>query len=152
MWREFYIMDSEGGRVGSTGRRGWFRRRARWGRTTQWKESGSLRGVEWLEIHDSTQGSDVGYDVGRLNLPSLGGAALPPPLTLPFSSPLPRSPLTPLSSHRSVEWSATLGRLFILYWYRIRCNPTSAGFTIPGAQFPEDDEAAFAHSDAEEPR
>lgn len=41
----------------------------------------------------------------------------------------------------------------ILYvWYTVRKNPQSTGFAIPGSHFPQDDEEAFAHSDAETPR
>ncbi|KAL8280301.1 hypothetical protein RQP46_007218 [Phenoliferia psychrophenolica] len=47
-------------------------------------------------------------------------------------------------------WATTLG-LILFTWYHIRKSPKSTGFAIPGAQFPTDDEEAFAHSDVETP-
>lgn len=47
-------------------------------------------------------------------------------------------------SPKPVAWLTTA--LFVLLkWQSIRKNPTTTGFTIPGAQFPQDDEEAFAH-------
>ncbi|KAM0755274.1 hypothetical protein T439DRAFT_322312 [Meredithblackwellia eburnea MCA 4105] len=45
-------------------------------------------------------------------------------------------------------WATTLA-LILYTWYKIRTNPQSTGFAIPGAQFPQDDEEAFAPSDVE---
>ncbi|KAK4700109.1 hypothetical protein P7C70_g6142, partial [Phenoliferia sp. Uapishka_3] len=48
-----------------------------------------------------------------------------------------------------LAWATTLG-LILLAWFKIRKNPRAiGGFAIPGSQFRQDDEDAFAHSDGE---
>lgn len=50
----------------------------------------------------------------------------------------------------SVAWSASLG-IVLLTFRDIRKNTSSTGFVVPGSQFPNDDEEAFAPSDTETP-
>lgn len=48
----------------------------------------------------------------------------------------------------TLAWATSLA-LVALSWYQIRKHPVSSGFAVPGAQFPADDDEAFAHSDLE---